>query len=297
MATSGGVPPLIARWIPIRDGEKIADADKAELTSKNDELKQLLKDESADPDALRSASDTLMQVWQRASQSMHEQAAQAQGPAGGGDETSASAREQKLLQGVAVIPLVHIQRSRHATVPEPERRELPGCQIPPHHEPVLCRVGEPAILAAEVVLVGEEERPQLVRSFGAQQVARDVQSLILGVGPVLYTDPVPIFRMIMGRHIAGGVYVGIGAAQSGIDSDPAIGQLETGRVGEGDVRCSADADQYRVSGDGVAALDLHRRRHAITSETLHGDTQPQVDTMITMERGERRTDLLTDDME
>jgi molecular chaperone DnaK len=71
------------------NGEKIADADKAELTSKNDELKQLLKDESADPDALRSASDSLLQVWQRVSQSMHEQAAQAQAAAGaGGDEAS-----------------------------------------------------------------------------------------------------------------------------------------------------------------------------------------------------------------
>jgi hypothetical protein len=103
--------------------------------------------------------------------------------------------------------------------------------------------------------------------------------------------------MIMGCHIAGGVDVRIGAPQRGVDCDPTIGQLETGRVREGDVRCSADADQYRVSGDGVATLDLHSRRHAITSETLHGDTQPQVDTMITMERGERRTDLLTDDME
>jgi molecular chaperone DnaK len=77
------------------NGEKIVDADKAELTEKNDELKQLLKDESTETDALRSASDALMQVWQRASQSMHEQAAQAQAAAtGGGDETSASAGEQ-----------------------------------------------------------------------------------------------------------------------------------------------------------------------------------------------------------
>jgi molecular chaperone DnaK len=79
------------------NGDKVADADKAELTAKNDELKQLLKDESAETDALRSASDSLMQVWQRASQSMHEQAAQAQaaaGEGGGGDETSASAGEQ-----------------------------------------------------------------------------------------------------------------------------------------------------------------------------------------------------------
>jgi molecular chaperone DnaK len=72
------------------NGDKITDADKAELTSKNDELKQLLKDESAETDALRSASDALLQVWQRAGQSMHEQAAQSQAAAAGGDEAPAS---------------------------------------------------------------------------------------------------------------------------------------------------------------------------------------------------------------
>ncbi|HEX6581726.1 MAG TPA: molecular chaperone DnaK [Actinomycetota bacterium] len=80
----------------LRDNaENISDADKAELTSKNDELKQALKDESAETESLRTASDALMQVWQRVGQSMHEQAAQAQAAAGsGGDETSASAGEQ-----------------------------------------------------------------------------------------------------------------------------------------------------------------------------------------------------------
>ena len=68
------------------NGDKITDADKAELTSKNDELKQLLKDESAETDALRSTSDALLQVWQRAGQSMHEQAAQSQAAGGDGDE-------------------------------------------------------------------------------------------------------------------------------------------------------------------------------------------------------------------
>jgi molecular chaperone DnaK len=77
------------------NAEKIADADKAELTSKNDELKQALKDESAETETLRTASEALMQIWQRVGQSMHEQAAQAQAAAsGGGDETSASAGEQ-----------------------------------------------------------------------------------------------------------------------------------------------------------------------------------------------------------
>jgi molecular chaperone DnaK len=73
------------------NGDKIADSDKAELTSKNDELKQLLKDESAETDQLRTASEALMQVWQRASQSLHEQAAQAQAAAGGGGGEEASA--------------------------------------------------------------------------------------------------------------------------------------------------------------------------------------------------------------
>jgi molecular chaperone DnaK len=73
------------------NGDKITDADKAELTAKNDELKQLLKDESAETDALRSASDALLHVWQRAGQSMHEQAAQSQAaPSDGGEDPSAS---------------------------------------------------------------------------------------------------------------------------------------------------------------------------------------------------------------
>lgn len=70
------------------NGEKLPDADKAELTSKNDELKQALKDESTETETLRSATESLMQVWQKVSQSLHEQAAQAQ--AAGGDGEAAS---------------------------------------------------------------------------------------------------------------------------------------------------------------------------------------------------------------
>jgi molecular chaperone DnaK len=73
------------------NAEKIADADKAELTSKNDELKQALKDESAETETLRTASEALMQIWQRVGQSMHEQAsAQTQAAGGDGDEAPAS---------------------------------------------------------------------------------------------------------------------------------------------------------------------------------------------------------------
>jgi molecular chaperone DnaK len=73
------------------NGDKLADADKVEVTTKNDELKQALKDESVDTETLRSASEALMQVWQKVSQSMHEQAAQAQSAAQGGDSSETSA--------------------------------------------------------------------------------------------------------------------------------------------------------------------------------------------------------------
>jgi molecular chaperone DnaK len=73
------------------NGDKLADADRAELTTKNDELKQALKDESAETETLRAASDSLMQAWQKAGQSMHQAAQEQQqaAAAGGGEEASA----------------------------------------------------------------------------------------------------------------------------------------------------------------------------------------------------------------
>ncbi|MGH2556758.1 MAG: Hsp70 family protein, partial [Actinomycetota bacterium] len=77
------------------NGDKLTDADKAELTAKNDELQQALKDESTDAETLRAASDALMQVWQRAGQALHQQAAQEQqaSAADGGEATSAPSDE------------------------------------------------------------------------------------------------------------------------------------------------------------------------------------------------------------
>jgi molecular chaperone DnaK len=75
------------------NGEKLPDADRAELTTKNDELKQLLKDEATDTDAMRSSTESLMQVWQRAGQALHQQAQQAAAAGGGGEETSAAPDE------------------------------------------------------------------------------------------------------------------------------------------------------------------------------------------------------------
>src|SRR4030095_16349624 len=116
----------------------------------------------------------------------------------GGEELLVCARAtvvDELLKGVAVVPLVHVHRSCHGAISEPERGELSGGQISPHDKSIFRRVGEASALTAKVVRVEEEERQQLIRRLGAQQVACDMQSLIFGIGPVLYPDPASILRM------------------------------------------------------------------------------------------------------
>jgi molecular chaperone DnaK len=74
------------------DGDKIPEGDKSELSGSNDQLKDVLKDEGADAEKLRGATDATMQVFQRIGQAMvqSQQASQAASePAG--DETAADA--------------------------------------------------------------------------------------------------------------------------------------------------------------------------------------------------------------
>jgi molecular chaperone DnaK len=67
-------------------GEKVSESDRNELTKANDELKEVLKGE--DVDAIKSASDHLMQVFQRIGQAMYQnvqpQPEQQQSAAAGG---------------------------------------------------------------------------------------------------------------------------------------------------------------------------------------------------------------------
>ncbi|MGH2596035.1 MAG: molecular chaperone DnaK, partial [Actinomycetota bacterium] len=69
------------------NGDKVPEADKTELTQKNDSLKDVLKDEGAEAETLRQTTEATMQVFQRIGQAMHDnqQAAQA---AGGSDTSS-----------------------------------------------------------------------------------------------------------------------------------------------------------------------------------------------------------------
>jgi molecular chaperone DnaK len=76
-------------------GDKVPEADRQELSARNDELKAMLKEEDADVEKLRSATDAVMAVFQRIGQSMYQQAQtaseQQQAAAGGGDGSQAQA--------------------------------------------------------------------------------------------------------------------------------------------------------------------------------------------------------------
>jgi len=65
------------------NGDKVPDADKTELTTQSDALKEALKDQDADAAKLNSASESVMTVFSRVGQAMYQQA-QASGEAGAG---------------------------------------------------------------------------------------------------------------------------------------------------------------------------------------------------------------------
>jgi molecular chaperone DnaK len=89
------------------NGDKIADGDKADLAKANDELKDVLKDESADAQTLRSAADAAMQVFQRVGQAMVQQQQAAQAPSseggdGAGETGAATESEDDVVEGEIV---------------------------------------------------------------------------------------------------------------------------------------------------------------------------------------------------
>jgi molecular chaperone DnaK len=92
------------------NGDKVPGADKAELTKKNDELKEALKDDAAEAATLNQATEATMQVFQRVGQAMYEsqQAAQAEGAdagaSGGGepDPQTQTESEDDVVEGEIV---------------------------------------------------------------------------------------------------------------------------------------------------------------------------------------------------
>ena len=90
---------------------------------------------------------------------------------------------------------------------------------------------------------------------------------------------------------------GIGGAQGGVDGDPVAGELEPGRLGEGDVRDGADTQHDHVGVLGDSAGQLDGGDGAVAGEAGDFGAQPEVHSMVAMQGGEGAADLLADDGE
>jgi molecular chaperone DnaK len=77
-------------------GDKVPESEKNELTSANDELKEVLKDADAEAETLKTASDKVMGIFQRVGQAMYQnvQAESGQAAASDGDEGEATAGDE-----------------------------------------------------------------------------------------------------------------------------------------------------------------------------------------------------------
>src|SRR5215207_2364098 len=150
------------------------------------------------------------------------------------------------LEAVTVVPLVDVHGGDHTAGAQPERGELSRPEVSAEDQLIASRVGEAAVFAAEVVLVGDEERAQLVRVVGAQKVAGDVRPLILGRGPVLNPYPAVVPRMIMRCYVADSVDVGVRALQGRVHGDAPVGQVQAGSLGKFHVRLHADTHHHRL---------------------------------------------------
>jgi molecular chaperone DnaK len=87
------------------DGDKIPDADKAELTTQTEALKEALKDQEADAAKLTAASEAVMAVFSRVGQAMVQNAQSAQAAAGGtgdGGAAEAPADDDEVVEGEIV---------------------------------------------------------------------------------------------------------------------------------------------------------------------------------------------------
>jgi len=87
-------------------GDKVPAADRDELVAANDQLKELLKNQDAEADALKTASDTVMGIFSRIGQAMYQNApapgADADASAGGEGEPSAPSGDDEVVEGEIV---------------------------------------------------------------------------------------------------------------------------------------------------------------------------------------------------
>jgi len=85
-------------------GDKVPTADRDELVAAANELKELLKDQNADADALKTSSDKVMGVFSRVGQAMYQNAPSpaAEASASAGGDEAASSEDDEVVEGEIV---------------------------------------------------------------------------------------------------------------------------------------------------------------------------------------------------
>ncbi|HEX6844131.1 MAG TPA: molecular chaperone DnaK [Actinomycetota bacterium] len=93
------VEKSLAEW-----GDKVPQDKKDELVAANDELKELLKDQAADAEALKTASDKVMGIFSQVGQAMYQHVSTPEGgpQAGSGGGEEASSGEDDVVEGEIV---------------------------------------------------------------------------------------------------------------------------------------------------------------------------------------------------
>jgi molecular chaperone DnaK len=93
----------VAKFVE-ENAEKIPEAERTELTTKNDELKKVLDDEAAEAPALTAASDAVMEIYQRVGQAMvqNQQAQAPGGEAGSAADEPEADTEDDVVEGEIV---------------------------------------------------------------------------------------------------------------------------------------------------------------------------------------------------
>src|SRR5215218_11057037 len=99
----------------------------------------------------------------------------------------------------------------------------------------------------------------------------------------------------MSCHVAHRVDVRIRALQRSVDRDALIGEFESCRPGQLDIRLNADADEHRFSGHRAAVAELYGLDMPVAREARNPRaSEPQIHAMLTMQIGKHRSHLLTD---
>src|SRR3954471_2831568 len=193
------------------------------------------------------------------------------------------ATADQVLDRVDDVPDVDVHARGDDAVAQPEGDELARGGIPAEDHLLVAR-GEPRVLHADVVLVGEEVREPLVRGRLAEHRAGRRLGLVQRVGPVLHPEPAAVERVEGVGHVADREDARLARLQALVDED-AVVHRKPRLHGELGARQHTEAgdDEVRLEPAAVGQSDTLDAAGALEA----GDADPgeQLDAVLAVEVG------------